>query len=88
MLIRPCLGCGNVPCDGTHIRCDLLIYAEHRGLTVQQVVQQQRFEERRTSVFAERAIRAWLERDRAPQVWHSRPYSNVFVSDDDPQGTK
>ena len=61
MLIRPCLGCGNVPCDGTHMRCDVEIYAQHRGLTVQQVMQQARFKAREEQAWYQRGFRLWAE---------------------------
>jgi hypothetical protein len=33
----PCDGCGQHPCDGTHMKCDVETYAAHRGKTVAEV---------------------------------------------------
>lgn len=38
VLAGPCPACGNKPCTGTHVRCDLKRYAAHRGKTVHEIM--------------------------------------------------
>lgn len=57
---EPCPACKSHPCQGVHVDRSLELYASHRGLTVEQVHQQARFEERRTYHQVEKSIRASL----------------------------
>lgn len=55
-----CKACGQHPCDGTHMHCDLDVYAAHRGLTIAQLTHQSRFLARREQSEAHRAFLKWL----------------------------